>query len=262
MSDSIVGDDVFSEDPTINQLEQRVAALFQKEAALFFPTGTMANLTAIMTWCNGRGEEAIVGDCSHIFIYEGGGAAHIGGVSLRTLPNQSDGTLLINQIVDSIRAANIHYPVTKLVALENTHNYCGGRVLPVGYIQEVANALKEFNIPLHIDGARIWHAAIATGQSLAELTQGVDSISVCMSKGLGAPVGSLLLGTSNFITKARKIRKTLGGGMRQVGVLGMACSVALDDYEANKIIYNDHIHAKRIGEELSKLPIYKIYLNH
>jgi threonine aldolase len=244
---------------------------------LFFPTGTMANLTSVMAWCNGRGEEVIgtwlpplfcpliivsVGDCSHIFVNEGGGAAHIGGVSLRTVPNQSDGTLSIDHIKAAIRSPDIHNPITRLVSIENTQNFQGGRVIPSSYFDELSPVLKAHNIALHIDGARIWNAAIATGQPLSEICRHADSISVCMSKGLGAPVGSLLIGPSSFIQLARRIRKTLGGGMRQVGVLGIACSVALDDYESGVIIHDDHRRAKRIGEELSNDPLYVIHRDH
>lgn len=221
----------------------------------------MANLTAIMAWCTGRGEEAIVGDCSHIFLNEGGGAAHVAGVSLRTLPVQSDGTLLIDHIKSAIRSSDIHHPATRLLSIENTQNYSGGRVIPSSYLEEVSILLKQHNINFHMDGARIWNASIATGQHVSELCRHVDSISVCMSKGLGAPVGSLLIGTSIFIQRARKIRKLLGGGMRQVGVLGVACNVALNDFENGLIMHADHKNAKRIAEELSNDLLYLIFQN-
>lgn len=151
----------------------------------------------------------------------------------------------------AIRPANVHFPVTRLVALENTQNFCGGRLLPDGYIQNVATALQDKNIKLHLDGARIWNAAVAAGKSVSELVAGVDSMSVCMSKGLGAPVGSLLVGPSDFIDRARFIRKSLGGGMRQAGVLAAACLVALDDYEAGEMIPRDHEHARIIAEGIA-----------
>lgn len=199
-----------------------------------------------------------VGDCSHIFLNEGGGAAHIGGVSLRTVPTQSDGKLSIEHIRAAIRSTDIHNPITRLVSIENTQNFTGGRVLPLSYLEEVSTVLKEHNIVLHMDGARIWNASIATGLSLAELCQHADSITVCMSKGLGAPVGSLLIGPSSFIQRARRIRKTLGGGMRQVGILGVAANIALDDFLSGRIMHDDHLRAKRIGEELSNDPLYSI----
>lgn len=189
---------------------------------------------------------------------EGGGAAHIGGVSLRTVPTQADGKLCIDHIRAAIRSTDVHNPVTKLLSIENTQNFTGGRVLPLSYLEDVSKLLKENNIVLHMDGARIWNASIATGQSVAELCQHADSISVCMSKGLGAPVGSLLIGPTSFIHLARRIRKTLGGGMRQVGVLGVAANIALDDFLSGRIMHQDHLHAKRIGKELSTDPLYNI----
>ena len=193
----------------------------------------------------------IVGDKSHIFYYECGGAAHLANVSPRPLPNEADGTIPLQSILGAIRDSNIHFPITRLVALENTHAFCGGRVLPEGYIQSVSNVLKDKNIKLHIDGARIWNAAVAAGRQVSEVVAGADSVSVCMSKGLGAPIGSLLVGPADFIRRARHVRKSLGGGMRQVGVLGAPCMVALDDFEAGLICQQDHKHARRIAEALA-----------
>lgn len=253
MSNAIVGDDVYGEDPTIIELEKRTAKLFEQEEGLFFPTGTMANLTALMCWCDARGSEVILGSSSHIFIYEQGGSAYIGGVATRTIPNESDGTIDVEKILSSIRSNNIHFPVTQLVALENTQNYCGGKVLPSGYIQTVVNALKPYNIPLHIDGARIWNAATVLNQSVAQVTRGASSINVCFSKGLGAPIGSILMGSSTFIAKARRIRKALGGGMRQVGVIGAACLIALNDFETTDMLEKDHRRAKYLGQAINDL---------
>jgi threonine aldolase len=253
MAESEVGDDVFQEDLTVRCLEDRMATLFGKEAGLFFPTGTMANLTAVMTWCDGRGAEMILGASSHIFIYEQGGSAFLGGVASRAIPNEEDGSLKIESILNAIRADNIHYPITQLVCLENTQNFCGGRVLPAEYINDVAAAIRPYRIPLHIDGARIWNASMATGQSVRELTAGANSVSVCMSKGLGAPCGSVLLGPADWIKRARRIRKALGGGMRQVGVLAAACLQGLDDFEAGKL-FVDHTRAKHIADSVSKMP--------
>jgi threonine aldolase len=180
---------------------------------------------------------------------------------LRTIPNQSDGTLSLDHIKAAIRSADIHNPTTRLLSLENTQNFTGGRVLSKQYLEEVSGLLQERNIAFHIDGARIWNAAIATGESVANLCSHADSISVCMSKGLGAPVGSLLIGPNSFILRARRIRKTLGGGMRQVGVLGIACHVALDDFERGVILHQDHLHAKTIGTMLSSDPLYSIQID-
>jgi threonine aldolase len=216
MFEAEVGDDVFGDDPTVQILEDKVSKMFEKEAALFFPTGTMSNLAATMSWCSSRGSEVILGDKSHIFLFEQGGSAQIAGVSSRTLPNNPDGTIDIDQIEEAIRRPNIHFPMTELISIENTHNFCGGRVLPNGYVNSLSALAKQKGIPLHLDGARIWNAATATDTPLAELVRGVDSASVCLSKGLGAPVGSLLIGPTSLIKKARRIRKVLGGGMRQV----------------------------------------------
>lgn len=249
---------MFQEDPTINLLERRVAMLFEKEAALFCPTGTMANLIACMTWCDGRGSEMILGASSHIFLYEQAGSAFLGGIGSRSIANKADGTLDIDEIVSAVRASNVHYPVTRLVALEQTQNFCGGRVLPIGYIQKVVEAVSPYKVAVHIDGARIWNASAATGQSVADLTRGADSISICMSKGLGSPAGSLLVGPSvDWISKARRLRKALGGGMRQAGVLAAACLQGLDDFEAG-ILRADHIGAKRFATAVSAVEGFSI----
>lgn len=253
MHESEVGDDVFREDPSINKLEARVATMFQKERSLFFPTGTMANLAASMACCNNRGAEAIIGDCSHMYLYEQANLAHIAGISPRVVPNQADGTMSVDHIETVIRSDNIHFPVTNLIALENTHNYCGGRVLPAGYTEAVCSLAKRYGIPVHIDGARIWNAATATSATVASLVAPADSITACLSKGLGAPAGSMLIGSKQLIDKARRIRKSLGGGMRQVGILAAAGLQALDDFEAG-ILMADHQKASRIAESLSEIP--------
>ena len=241
-----VGDDVYSGDPTVNQLETRVAAMFKKESALFFPSGTMSNLVAALTWCSNRGSEMIVGDKSHMFLFEQSGAAQFGGVSPRTVPNLPDGTMDIELIKAAIRDDDIHEPITKLICIENTHNVCGGKILPIQFMSELKNLADQKSIPIHMDGARIWNALTAMGIRPHEIGCYVDSLSVCLSKGLGAPVGSLLVGSKDFITKARRLRKALGGGMRQSGVLAAAGLVALDDFESG-ILVNDHRRAKLIS---------------
>lgn len=253
MCEAEVGDDVFREDPTINKLEARVAAMFQKESSLFFPTGTMANLAASMSWCNSRGSEAIIGDCSHMYLYEQANLAQMAGISPRVLPNKADGTMSIDLIETVIRSENIHFPITSLISLENTHNYCGGRVLPKGYTESVCGIARRFGIPVHIDGARIWNAATAICSPVAELAAPADSITACLSKGLGAPAGSMLIGPKQFIDKARRVRKALGGGMRQVGVLAAAGLQALDDFEGGMLLA-DHRKAHAIAESLSEIP--------
>lgn len=201
----------------------------------------------------------IIGSLNHVFLYEQGGSAFIAGVHSRSLPNEPDGTLKIEDIVASIRPNNVHYPITRVVALENTHNFCGGRVLPDGYIQAVSDAVKPFNVAVHIDGARIWNAAAASGKSIADLCRGADSVSVCLSKGLGAPLGSVLVGPREWISRARRVRKALGGGMRQAGVIAAACMQGIDDFEAG-VLNADHLRAKRFAEAISLIPGYIIDL--
>ena len=253
----LVGDDVYGEDPTIHLLEEKAAKLFNKESALFFPSGTMSNLTAILSWSSKRGSEIIVGDKSHIFLYEQCGASQFGGVSLRTVPNLSDGTMDIETINDSIRDNDIHEPTTSLICIENTHNACGGQVLPIKFLQDLKILSLDKNIPIHLDGARIWNALTYMNKPPSEIGELVDSLTVCLSKGLGAPIGSLLIGTKQFIEKAKRIRKALGGGMRQVGILGAMGLVALNNF-TDGIIENDHIRTKKIADTISVLHSFKI----
>jgi threonine aldolase len=252
MRDVIVGDDVFGEDPTVLLLENRVAGMFHKESALFFPSGTMSNLTALLTWCDSRGSEVIVGDKSHIFLFEQSGASQFGGISYRTLENNDDGTMDVETIKKSIRENDIHEPITKLICIENTPTVCGGKILPLEFISKLRKIANQHRIPIHMDGARIWNAISASGVELKEMVKNVDSISVCLSKGLGAPVGSLLIGTKEFIQKARRIRKALGGGMRQSGILAAAGLVALDDFTSG-ILIKDHEKTRKIVDGLRDL---------
>jgi len=258
MAEAIVGDDVYHEDPTVIALEQRIATMFGKESALFFPSGTMSNLCATLTWCNRRGSEIIVGDKSHMFLFEQAGASQFGGVSYRTLPNRDDGTMDIDSIRRAIRDDDIHEPRTQLICIEDTHNACGGKVLPLSFLQELRTLSLRTGIPIHVDGARIWNALAAMQLEPATFGEYVDSLSVCLSKGLGAPVGSLLIGSADFITKARRIRKALGGGMRQAGILAAAGLIALDDFKV-RILHRDHIRTRQLAEALSELPIFEVY---
>lgn len=260
MFEAEVGDDVFGDDPSVIALEKRTAGLFGKEASLFFPSGTMANLAATMSWCTTRGSEMLLGDTSHMFLYEQGGAAQLAGVASRIINNKRDGTMNIDALESSLRADNIHFPVTELICLENTHNFCGGRILPDGYTEAVSWMAQKRGIPLHIDGARIWNAATATKQPVATLARHADSISACLSKGLGAPVGSVLVGSAKFIAKARRARKALGGGMRQAGILAAAASVALDDFEAG-VLEPSHAQAKILAKALHEMPGFGIDLD-
>ena len=251
MFEAPVGDDVYGEDPTVNLLEARVAALLGKEAALLVPSGTMGNLISVLSHC-GRGDEMLLGDTAHIFLYEQGGSAALGGVHPHILPNQPDGTLDLAEIEANIRGDNEHFPVTRLVCLENTHNRCGGRVLPVAYVDAVGALAQRHGLRLHVDGARLWNAAVALGLPPARLVAPADSVSVCFSKGLGAPIGSAVVGSRDFIRRARRMRKQVGGGMRQAGVFAAACLVALD--EMIERLAEDHANAKLLARGLATIP--------
>jgi threonine aldolase len=258
MKNAEVGDDVFQEDPTVIKLQQIIAQMFNKESALFFPTGTMANLTGILTWCNERGSEIIVGDNSHIFLFEQSGASQFGGVAFRTIPNLPNGTFDLHNLKTLIRDDDVHEPITKLICVENTHNACGGKVLSLDFLDELSKISKEYKIPIHMDGARIWNALEKLQIKPDEITTYFDSMSVCLSKGLGAPAGSLLIGNKIFIEKARRVRKALGGGMRQIGILAAAGLVAIEDFKSG-IISNDHLKTKRLVEGIQlKQNIFKI----
>ena len=250
ISNAELGDDVFQEDPTINNLEKLAAKKFNKEAAIFLPSGTMANLVAVLTHCN-RGDEVILGDQSHTFLYEAGGISSFGGVHSRQLKNHNDGTIHLNDIKNAIRKKDVHFPPSRLICLENTHNRCFGMPLETNYVNEVVDIAKNNDMSVHVDGARIFNAAVATGSTVADLTKNVDSVSFCLSKGLSAPSGSLLCGDKNFIHRARFNRKALGGGMRQAGILAAAGVVAIDIMSAK--IIEDHRNAKALAVGIAKI---------
>jgi threonine aldolase len=251
MAQAEVGDDVYGEDPTVNRLQNMAAALVGKEAALFVPSGTMGNLAAILAVC-GRGDEIILGNKAHTFLYEAGGISALGGVHSCQIPNQSDGTLAIEDINAAIRPDDPHHPITRMVTLENTHNRCGGIVLPIEYTEQVGNLARKQGLHLHLDGARIFNASIALGVPTAALCAPVDSITFCLSKGLCAPVGSLLCGTHQFIQRAHRIRKQLGGGMRQAGVMAAAGIVALETMIER--LQEDHTRASALAHGLREIP--------
>ena len=240
-----LGDDVFEEDPTVNNLEKKAAELFGKEAAIIVPSGTMANLVSVLTHCD-RGTEVILGDKAHTYLYEAGGIAAFGGVHPRTLPNAKDGTIDLDNIKSAIRSDNVHFPRTALISLENSHNICYGSPLGKKYIDSVAMIAKN-----HIDGARIFNAALALDLQVKDLTDNVDSISFCLSKGLSCPVGSIICGKSKFISKARHIRKGLGGGMRQAGVFAAAGILALDEMIIR--LKEDHLNARALAEGIDSI---------
>lgn len=251
MAEAEVGDDVYGEDPTINRLQELAARMLGKEAGLFVASGTMGNLAAILAHCN-RGDEAILGDKAHTFLFEAGGISALGGVHSCQLPNQPDGTLDIGAIRAAIREEDDHHPITRLISLENTHNRCGGVALSVEYTRQVKALADEFGLVLHLDGARLFNAAAALGVSARELAEPADSVTVCLSKGLCAPVGSVLCGSEAFIYRARRIRKQLGGGMRQAGVLAAAGIVALETMVDR--LSEDHARARRLAQGLSRIP--------
>jgi len=243
-----LGDDVFGEDPTVNRLERMAAQRMGKQAALLVVSGTMGNLVCILTHCR-RGEEVILGDMSHTFLYEAGGMSALGGIHPHTIANQPDGTLLLEQIEAAVRGDDVHFPRTRLVCLENTHNRCGGAALTPDYTDAVAALAKNRRLSLHLDGARIFNAAVALGVDVKDLTRNVDSVSFCLSKGLSAPVGSVICGSTQFISEARRIRKVLGGGMRQAGIIAAAGIVALEQMVDR--LAEDHANAKRLAEGIA-----------
>lgn len=250
MAGADVGDDVFGEDPTVNRLEAKAAELMGKDAGLFVPSGTMGNLVAVLTHC-GRGDEAIMGNLGHTFLFEQGGVSALGGVVIHTIPNQGDGTLKLGDVRAAIRPNDIHAPVTRLVILENTHNRCGGVAITGEYTHELGVLAHERGLLLHLDGARIFNAAAALGVSAASLAAPVDSVTFCLSKGLCAPVGSVLCGSQEFISRARRFRKQLGGGMRQAGIIAAAGLVALETMTTRLV--DDHRRARRLAEALNQL---------
>ncbi|HEY9078024.1 MAG TPA: low-specificity L-threonine aldolase [Anaerolineaceae bacterium] len=246
-----LGDDVYEEDPTVNRLQELAAERMGKEAGLFVASGTMGNLVAILTHC-GRGDEIILGNLSHTFLFEAGGTAALGGVHSYVLPNQADGSLLLDDIRDAIRSDNVHYPTSRLLCLENTHNRCGGVVLSPEYTQAAAALAHENGLKVHLDGARVFNAAAALAIPVSALTLPVDSVTFCLSKALCAPVGSVLCGTADFIRKARHIRKQLGGGMRQAGVLAAAGIIAIE--KMADLLPEDHHRARMLAEGLGAIP--------
>ncbi|MFM4775603.1 low-specificity L-threonine aldolase [Aeromonas veronii] len=243
-----VGDDVYGEDPGVNALEAFGARLLGKQAALFVPSGTMSNLLAVMSHCQ-RGEGAILGNAAHIYRYEAQGSAVLGSVALQPLPMQRDGTLAFDDIKAALAPDDAHFVQTRLICLENTHN---GKVLPLSYMQEMGAFVAERGLKLHLDGARLFNAAVASETAAAVIAAPFDSISICLSKGLGAPVGSLLVGSHDFIARARRLRKMLGGGMRQAGILAQAGLFALEQHVTR--LADDHRRAKRLAEGLAALP--------
>ncbi|MBS1251330.1 MAG: L-allo-threonine aldolase [Anaerolineales bacterium] len=251
MAHAEVGDDVYGEDPTINRLETMAAGRMGKAAGMYVPSGTMGNLTALLTHC-GRGHEVILGDQSHTYLLEAGSYAALGGIHPRAVPNQPDGTINLDHIEAAIRAEDPHFPRTRLICLENTHNVCGGALLHPEYMAAVRGIAERHGLAMHLDGARVFNAAVALGVPATELTKDVDSVTFCLSKGLSAPVGSVLCGSEDFIYEARRARKALGGSMRQAGIIAAAGIVALEEMVDR--LAEDHATAKRLAEGLASMP--------
>ena len=249
MAKADVGDDVYGDDPTVNRLQEIAADMMGKEAGLFVPSGTMGNLAALLAHCQ-RGDEVIIGQRNHSFLYEAGGMSVLGGISSFQLQNQADGSLLLSDVEDAIRPDDPHDPITRLVCLENTHNRCGGTVQTPQYTRDLARFAHDRGLKVHLDGARIFNAAAALGVPARELAGPVDSVTFCLSKGLSAPVGSVLCGDREFIRKARRARKLLGGGMRQAGILAAAGIVALQKMVSR--LSEDHARARDLANGLRR----------
>ncbi|MFC0446046.1 low-specificity L-threonine aldolase [Pseudidiomarina halophila] len=247
MAAAPVGDDVFGDDPTINALQERVAAMTGKEAALIASSGTQTNLLALLSHCQ-RGEEYLVGQEYHTYRYEAGGAAVLGGIVPQPFEVETDGTLDLAAVERRIKPDDPHFPITRLLALENTHT---GKLIPQAYMERARKLVDKHGLKLHLDGARIANAAVASGSSLAELAAPFDSVSICFSKGLGTPIGSVLVGDRTFIARAHRWRKMLGGGMRQAGIVAAAMDYALDHHIER--LAEDHANAKKLAAGLSQL---------
>jgi threonine aldolase len=258
-----LGDDVFGEDSTTNRLEKIAAECMGKEAAIMVASGTMGNLVSVLTHCR-RGEEVILGDRSHMFLYEAGSMSAVGGIHPHTITNQPNGTMRLEDIEAAIRGSNVHFPRSRLICLENTHNRCYGSALTPHYTESVAKLAADRGLCVHLDGARIFNAAVVLGVDVKELVRHADSVSFCLSKGLSSPVGSVICGTSQFIAEARRNRKVLGGGMRQSGIIAAAGIEALEQMVDR--LSEDHENARRLAEGIARIPglsldLGKIYTN-
>ena len=251
MARAEVGDDVFNEDPTLHRLQDMAAEKLGMEAALYLPSGTMGNLVSLLTHC-GRGDEIILGDRSHIFLNEVGGLSALGGIHPHTIPNRDDGTLPLDALEDAIRHSDLHYPPTRLICLENTQNYCFGSPLTPQYMDSVAELAGKYGLRVHLDGARIFNASVALSIDVRELTRQADSVMFSLSKGLSAPVGSVIAGPRDWVEQARKWRKMVGGGMRQAGHLAAAGIVALETQIDR--LQEDHRNTQTLAQGLKQLP--------
>lgn len=256
MANALVGDDVYGDDPTINELEAWAAERHGFEAALFTSSGTQANLLGLMAHCE-RGDEYLCGQQAHNYKYEAGGAAVLGSIQPQPIENNPDGSLCFSKLEAAIKPDDFHFARTKLLSLENTIN---GKVLPLSYLAQAREFVNKHNLQLHLDGARVYNAAVALDVDIKQIAQHFDSMTICLSKGLSAPVGSLLLGTAEYIQKARRIRKMLGGGMRQAGILGAAAKLALTEQVPQLAI--DHSNAKYLAEQLNTVAGFNVNVEH
>lgn len=250
MAAATVGDDVFDDDPTVHRLQEMAAERVGKEAGLFVPSGTMGNLIAMLVHC-GRGDEAILGARAHTVLYEGGGISSLGGIHSRQVMEQPDGSLALEDLEALIRPEDVHQPPTRLISIENTHNRCGGTFQTPEYLRSLAEFAHARRLVVHMDGARLFNAAVAQGVDARKLTSPVDSVTFCLSKGLCAPVGSVLCGSKPFIKRARHIRKHLGGGMRQAGIIAAAGIVALESMVER--LSEDHARARNLAKGLNEI---------
>ena len=255
MANAEVGDDVYGEDPTVNKLEAMAAERLGKEAALFVVSGTMGNLAALLAHC-GRGDEVILGDKSHTFLYEQGGMAALGSIMPHTVPNQPEGTLCLSDVTEAIRGDDAHFPRTRLICLENTHNVCNGTPVTPWYMNRAGDLARRHGLKIHVDGARIFNAAAALAVDVRELVKDADSVTFCLSKGLCAPVGAVLVGSADFIAEARRARKVLGGGMRQAGVIAAAGVVALE--QMTERLSEDHARARKLADGLAAMDAFEV----
>ncbi|MGF1723481.1 low-specificity L-threonine aldolase [Photobacterium nomapromontoriensis] len=256
MADADVGDDVYGDDPTVNELEQWAAKRHGFESALFCSSGTQANLLSLMAHC-GRGDEYLCGQQAHNYKFEAGGAAVLGSIQPQPIENEKDGTLSFAKLAASIKPDDPHFARTRLLSLENTIN---GKVLPLSYLAQARQFVNQHNLKLHLDGARAYNAAVALNVDITEISQHFDSMTICLSKGLGAPIGSLVLGEQAFIQRTRRWRKMLGGGMRQAGILAAAAKMALTDNVER--LANDHANAKYLAEQLNNVSGFKVNVEH
>ena len=250
MAQAEVGDDVFGDDPTVNRLQEMISEMCGKQAALFVPSGTMGNQVSLKTHTV-PGDEIIVERNAHIFNYECGSPGMLSGVQVYPIEGHK-GVITAEQIAAAIRPDNIHHPTTRLICLENTHNRAGGTIFPLAEIQRIHALAREHNIALHLDGARLWNASVATGIPLKEYCRYFDSVQLCFSKGLGAPIGSIIVGDADFIERARYFRKAFGGGMRQVGILAAGAMYAVEHHFQR--LAEDHRRARRLAEAIAELP--------